>query len=78
MPTTHPRVTAVVERPLYEAIAVLAHRDGTSLSQKVRDLLHGALEIVEDAGLEALVEARRNTSKTTYSLAETKRRFKHA
>ena len=73
---THPRLTAVVEPVLYDAVEALARRDHVSLSQKVRDLLLGALELTEDAALEALVRQRRKSSKTFYSLAETKQHFK--
>lgn len=76
MPAIHQRLTAVVEPSLYEAVEMLAHRERVSLSQKVRDLLLGALELTEDAGLEALVGERRKVSKRSYSLAETKRHFK--
>ncbi|MBI2870756.1 MAG: toxin-antitoxin system, antitoxin component [Candidatus Omnitrophica bacterium] len=78
MPPSQPRLTAVVEKPLYEVVENLAKRDHMSLSQKVRDLLLGALELIEDASLEALVEERRKVSKKGYSLAETKRRFRVA
>ena len=76
MTATHPRLTAVVEPMLYEAIEDLAKRDRMSLSQKVRDLLLGALELTEDAALEALVHDRKKVSKRSYSLAETKRHLK--
>ena len=76
MPATHPRLTAVVEPSLFEAIETLADRDQVSLSQKVRDLLLGALELAEDAALEGLVEQRRKVSKRGYLLAEAKRRYR--
>ena len=76
MPVTHPRLTTVVEPMLYEAVETLARRDRVSLSQKVRDLLLGALEFAEDMALDTLVEQRRKVSKRSYSLAEAKRRFK--
>jgi hypothetical protein len=75
MASSQPRLTAVVERPLYQVIESLAKRDHVTLSQKVRDLLIGALGLMEDAELEATVEARRKVSKKSYSLAETKKRF---
>ena len=78
MPITQPRLTTVVEPPLYAAVEALAERDHVSLSQKVRDLLLGALDLMEDAALEALVEERRKRSKKTHSLADTKRHFKVA
>ncbi len=76
MAVTHPRLTTVVEPALYDAIEMLAHRDRVSLSQKVRDLLLGALEFAEDAALDTLVEQRRKVSKRSYSLAEARHYFK--
>jgi hypothetical protein len=76
MPTTLPRISTVVDRPIYEAVALLAKRDGVSLSQKARDLLLEALELIEDAGLEAIVERRRKNMGKSIQLAEVKRRFR--
>ena len=76
MPTTLPRISTVVERPIYEAVAMLAKKDGESLSQKARDLLLEALELVEDVGLEAIVERRRKNRGESVPLAEVKRRFR--
>jgi len=76
MPTTLPRISTVLERPIYEAVAMLAKRDGVSLSQKARDLLIEALELIEDAGLEAIVERRRKNIGISIPLAEVKRRFR--
>jgi sigma54-dependent transcription regulator len=76
MPTTLPRISTVLERPIYEAVAMLAKRDGVSLSQKARDLLIEALELIEDAGLEAIVERRRKNLGKSIPLAEVKRRFR--
>ena len=76
MPTSLPRISAVVERPIYEAVAMLAKKDGVSLSQKARDLLLEALELIEDAGLEAIVERRRKNLRKSIPLAEVKRRFR--
>jgi len=78
MPTTHPRISTVVERPLYDAIQKLAARDDVSISVKTRDLLLEAMETAEDAALDRLVESRRATSKRSYTLAEVKRRLKIA
>ena len=61
---------------VYQAVESLARRDQVSLSQKTRDLLVGALELAEDAALEALVEQRKKVSKRAYTLVETKRRFR--
>lgn len=76
MPTTLPRISTVVELPIYEAVAMLAKKDGVSLSQKARDLLLEALELIEDAGLEAIVERRRKTPGKSIPLADVKRRLR--
>ena len=76
MPTSLPRISAVVERPIYEAVAMLAKKDGVSLSQKARDLLLEALALIEDTGLEAIVERRRKNPGKSIPLAEVKRRFR--
>jgi hypothetical protein len=55
---------------------MLAKRDGVSLSQKARDLLLEALELIEDAGLEAIVERRRKNPGKSIPLAEVKRRLR--
>jgi hypothetical protein len=55
---------------------MLAKKDGVSLSQKARDLLLEALELVEDVGLEAIVERRRKNRGGSVPLAEVKRRFR--
>ena len=59
MATRNPRINTVLEPPLFEAVETLAKRDRVSLSQKVRDLLREALELVEDEGLEAIAHSRR-------------------
>jgi len=76
MPTGLPRISTVVERPIYEAVAMLAKKGGVSLSQNARDLLLEALELIEDAGLEAIVERRRKNLGESIPLAEAKRRFR--
>ncbi len=76
MPTMLPRISTVVERPIYEAVAMLAKKDGVSLSQKAGDLLLHALELIEDAGLEAIVERRRKNLGKSIPLTEVKRRFR--
>lgn len=80
MATKNPRVNAVLEPPLYRTVEVLAKKDRVSLSQKVRDLVREALELVEDQGLESLVEARRRraTRGGWISHAEVKRRLKRS
>ena len=60
MPTkaTTKRVPVALEAPLYETLATVADRDGVSMSQKARDLIHHALEIEEDEAFETLVRGR--------------------
>ena len=49
MPTKNPRLTAVLEKPLYHWLRQKAKHDGISLSLVVRDLLREAYEREEDA-----------------------------
>jgi len=58
MPTKHPRLNIVLEKPLYDVIKTLAHKEGISLSLKARDLIHDALEYSEDAMLTKIAEHR--------------------
>ena len=59
VPTKKPRVNTVLELPLFRAVERLARYDDVSLSEKVRDLVREAVELVEDERLEALALARR-------------------
>ncbi len=65
----------MLEPPLYKAVKRLADRDRVSLSQKVRDLVREALELLEDAALEELVTKRRNNPAPSIPHAELKRRL---
>jgi len=76
MPSANRRVNTVLERPVYMAIRSLARREGLSLSEMVRRLVHEALELREDAALEALVERRARTSAPLVPHEEVKRRFR--
>ncbi len=76
MPSALPRISTVLEPSLYHVIARLAKKDGVTLSQKTRDLLLDALELVEDEGLERIVAARRAGSKPAISHAELKKRLR--
>lgn len=58
MPSVLPRISIVVEPPLFKALEKLAKKDGVSLSQKTRDLLLDALELFEDSVWEAKVRER--------------------
>ena len=51
MPTKHPRLNVVLEKPVLQSVKQLARRDGVSLSMKARDLIREALELHEDAYL---------------------------
>jgi len=61
MPARNPRVNVVLERTVYDTVRRLAHRDGTSISSKVRDLVRDALEVDEDAALASLAAERERT-----------------
>ena len=76
MPSALPRISTVMEPAVYYAIERLAKRDKVSLSQKTRDLLLEALELIEDSGLETIVERRRQNKAPAISHEEIKRRFK--
>lgn len=58
MPTNHPRVNVVLEKPLYDSVSSLAKKDGVSLSLKVRDLVREALELQEDVHWNKLATKR--------------------
>ena len=75
MPTTQPRISTVVEKPLYEAIRRLARQDEVSISDKARSLLREALETAEDVALDTLVARRRPHSRRSFTLAEAKKRY---
>ncbi len=61
MPTQHPRVNVVLEKPLYRSLSSLAKRDGVSLSLKARDLIREALEIQEDLYWDQKASSRAKT-----------------
>lgn len=75
VPSIQPRISTVMEPALFYAIEELAKRDGVSLSQKTRDLLREAMELEEDAALEALVASRRKSKAPAISHAKLKRRL---
>lgn len=76
MPTTMPRINAVLDPPLFGAIVALARRDRVSVSQKTRELLAEALDLVEDIGLARLArEDMKDRSRAPVSLKEMKRRL---
>ena len=61
MPTKHPRLNVVLERPVYRSVKQLAKRDGISLSLKARDLIRDALELYEDVYWVQEARAREST-----------------
>jgi len=75
MPSALPRISTVIEPGVYAAIERLASKDGVSLSQKTRDLILEALELIEDDWLEDVVSRRRKNKAPTISHRELKRRL---
>jgi len=61
MPTKHPRLNVVLERPVLQSVQQLAKRDGVSMSMKARDLIRDALELYEDAYLAERAHERMKT-----------------
>lgn len=61
MPAKNPRLTAVVEKPLYQWLLKSAKQEGTSVSTRVRDLLREARDWEEDRWLARLGEERMKT-----------------
>jgi len=55
------RVNVALERALYDALGLLAQREGASLSTKARDLLRDALETHEDLALAETAAEREQT-----------------
>lgn len=68
MPTKHPRVNVVLEKPLYESVRRLAEKEDISLSLKIRDLVREALEAEEDAALAQFAEERDKSFKRSRAL----------
>ena len=61
MPAKNPRISVILDKPLFNQIAYVAKRDGVSLSLTARDLLKEALEIQEDIVLSQIGEGRERT-----------------
>lgn len=78
MPTRNPRVNTVLEPPLFRAVERLARSDRVSLSEKVRDLVREAVELVEDERLESIARDRQAGVRTRRWLSgdEVRRRLK--
>lgn len=68
MPTRNPRINVVLEKPIYDSICHLAHKERISLSLKVRDLIHDAMEIYEDKVLAKFAEERERSLDRNKSL----------
>ena len=68
MPTKHPRLNVVLEKPILDFVEGLAKRDGVSLSMKARDLIREALELHEDASLAKLAHERMKGFKLSEAL----------
>jgi predicted DNA-binding protein len=61
MPTKNPRVSIVVEPPLYSVIHDLATSEGVSMSTIARDLIREAINLREDVALAAFADKRMKT-----------------
>jgi predicted DNA-binding protein len=61
MPARNPRVSIVVEPPLYSVMHDLATSEGVSMSTIARDLIREAIDLREDAALADLAETRMKT-----------------
>ena len=69
MPAKKPRVSVVLEKPLYDSVRRLAAKEEISLSLKIRDLVKDALETQEDVVLAEVAEERENTFRRTRALS---------
>jgi len=69
MPAKNPRIHVVLEKPLYQAVELLARKEKISLSMKIRDLVREALETGEDIALTEIAEEREKTFKKTRALS---------
>jgi len=76
MRPTNPRIHTVLERPLYKAVETMASEGHVSLSQMVRDLVKESVELMEDRGLQMIVEERRKKPGRLISHAEMMKRLK--
>ena len=68
MPTKHPRVNVVLEKPLLDSVRRLAEKEQISLSLKIRDLVRNALEAEEDAAVVRLADRREKTFRRSRAL----------
>lgn len=64
MSVVNPRLSVVIEKPLYKAVQQRAKREGVSLSVAARDMLRMAADTDEDIYFNAIAETReRKTGK---------------
>lgn len=61
---------------MYEDVSRLARAQGVSVSRKVVDLVREALEVVEDANVDAIVVSRARNCAPSIGHWELKRRLK--
>ncbi|MHB8908033.1 MAG: antitoxin, RHH family protein [Syntrophales bacterium] len=61
MPTKTPRISIVVESPLYSAMQDFAASEGVPLSTVARDLIREAIDLREDVALAVLADTRIKT-----------------
>ena len=69
MPSKNPRLTAVLEKPLYQWVRENARKQGISVSLMVRDLIREAYEREEDAYWVKKAEERMKTYDRKKSLS---------
>lgn len=75
MAAKNPRLQILLEKPLYEAVASLAHEEGVSMSTKARDLIREALEHLEDIALADVVALRARKPAKPLTMGEMRRRL---
>lgn len=75
MATKNPRLQVLLEKPLYKAVASLAHEEGVSMSTKARDLIREALEHLEDVALADVVAQRARKPAKLLTMAEMRKRL---
>ena len=61
MPAKNPRVNIVLDPLVYKALALMAKRDGNSMSMEARDLIKEAIEAKEDVYWQMVAEDRDKT-----------------
>jgi len=64
-----PRVSVLLEKPLYDRVRRLAAKEQISLSLKIRDLIKDAVEAQENIVLAEVAEKREKTFRRTRGLS---------